>query len=283
MAVDMATWFITGTSSGFGRHLAELLLERGGRVAATSRKIGALDDLGRRYGDRLWTAALDVTDTAAVKRVVGRAFEDLGRIDVVVSNAGYNLVGGAEEVSDEQFMHLLATNLIGSIQVARAALPRLRAQGGGRILQLSSMSGQAAFPGGSYYAAGKWGIEGFFEALAAEVRPFNIQVTLVEPGSAKTNIFHSGTVMGDKLAAYDNTPADLARRYVASGQVAQPGDPVKMANAMITCAEAPDAPLRLVLGKDAYACIRAALTGRMAALEEQKALACSTDFDSDVS
>jgi NADP-dependent 3-hydroxy acid dehydrogenase YdfG len=142
----MTIWFITGTSSGFGRHLAELLLERGGRVAATSRKIEALDDLGRRYGDRLWKAALDVTNTAEVKRVVERAFADLGRIDVVFSNAGYNLVGGAEEVSDEQFMHLLATNLIGSIQVTRATLPRLRAQGGGRMLQLSSMGGHAAFP-----------------------------------------------------------------------------------------------------------------------------------------
>jgi NAD(P)-dependent dehydrogenase (short-subunit alcohol dehydrogenase family) len=151
-----------------------------------------------------------------------------------------NEIGGgmSEEVSDEQFIHLLATNLIGSIQVTRAALPRLRAQGGGRILQLSSMSGQAAFPGGSYYAASKWGIEGFFDSLASEVLPFNIQVTLVEPGSARTNILHTGTVMGDQLAVYDDTPADLARRYVASGRVAQLGDPVKMARAMIACAEA---------------------------------------------
>jgi hypothetical protein len=108
-------------------------------------------------------------------------------------------------------------------------------------------------------------------------------VTLVEAGSARTNILHSGTVMGDKLAAYEDTPAHVARRHVASGQVAQPGDPVKMTRAMIACAQAPNAPLRLVLGKDAFACIRAALTGRMATLDKQEVLACSTDFDSDVS
>jgi len=123
----MATWFITGTSSGFGRHLTELLLERGDRVAATCREIEALDDLECRYGHRLWKAALDVTDTHNVKSVVHRAFAELGSIDVVVNNAGFVLLGAAEEISDEQVTQQLATNLIGSIQVTRAALPHLRA------------------------------------------------------------------------------------------------------------------------------------------------------------
>jgi NADP-dependent 3-hydroxy acid dehydrogenase YdfG len=142
-----ANWFITGTSSGFGRHLTELLLERGDRVAATCRKIEALADLQSRYGDRLWKAALDVTDAPKVKSVVIRAFAELGSIDVVVNNAGYVLLGAAEEVSDEQIAQQLATNLVGSIHVTRAVLPHLRAQGGGRILQLSSIGGQIGLPG----------------------------------------------------------------------------------------------------------------------------------------
>jgi NADP-dependent 3-hydroxy acid dehydrogenase YdfG len=275
----MTTWFITGTSSGFGRHLTELLLERGDRVAATCRKIEALDDLGGRYGDLLWKAALDVTDTPEVKRVMGRAFAALKSIDVVVNNAGYVLLGAAEEVSDEQIAQQLATNLVGSIQVTRAALPYLRAQGGGRILQLSSIGGQLAYPGCSIYHASKWGIEGFVEALIPELAPFNIQITLIEPGSAKTELAHRNRVVGNALAIYDDTPAGKLRRHVASGQVTHPGDPVKMAREMIACADLPVAPKRLTLGRDSYDQIHAALKERLATLEGQKALAYSTDFD----
>jgi NAD(P)-dependent dehydrogenase (short-subunit alcohol dehydrogenase family) len=275
----MATWFITGTSSGFGRHLTELLLERGDRVAATCREIEALDDLEGRYGHRLWMASLDVTDTPNVKSVVRRAFAELGSIDVVVNNAGFVLLGAAEEISDEQVTQQLATNLTGSIQVTRAALPHLRAQGGGRILQISSIGGQVAFPGCSIYHASKWGIEGFVESLISEVAPFNIQITLVEPGSAKTELAHRNRVIGDTLALYDDTPAGQLRSYVASGKVVHPGDPVKMARAMIKCAELAVAPKRLTLGRDAYELIHTSLTERLAVLEGQKAIAYSTDFD----
>ena len=158
------SWFITGVSSGFGRHLTEQLLARGERVAGTARKLATLDDLKAQYGDRFWLASLDVTDTPAIRRVVDEAFGVFGRIDVIVNNAGYALLGAAEEVSDEQIAHQLATNLLGSIQVVRAALPHLRAQGGGRILQVSSVGGQIAVPGLSLYHATKWGIEGFLEA-----------------------------------------------------------------------------------------------------------------------
>ena len=145
------TWFITGSSSGFGRALTETLLERGNRVAATLRKVNALDDLKEQYGEQIWVAPLDVTDTTAVRAVVERAFDHMGRIDVVVNNAGYGLFGAAEEVSDDQIQRQIDTNLIGSIQVIRAALPLLRAQGGGRILQLSSAGGQTTFPNFSLY------------------------------------------------------------------------------------------------------------------------------------
>jgi len=160
------TWFITGTSSGFGRLMTESLLARGDRVAATLRKVEALDDLKAQHGERLWVARLDVTDAIAVRRVVDQAFRDLGRIDVMVNNAAYGLVGAAEELTDDQVRLQIDTNLIGSIQVIRAALPHLRAQGGGRILQVSSEGGQIAYPAFSLYHATKWGIEGFVEVTA---------------------------------------------------------------------------------------------------------------------
>ncbi|RYY09650.1 MAG: SDR family NAD(P)-dependent oxidoreductase [Cytophagaceae bacterium] len=153
----MQTWFITGTSSGFGRKLTEKLLERGDRVAATVRQPSALDDLKSRYAGQLWVAILDLTEPAAIRRVVDAAFADLGRIDVVVSNAAYGLFGAAEEVTDAQLRHQIDTNLLGSIHLIRAALPHLRAQGGGRLLQLSSAGGQTTYPNFSLYHATKWG------------------------------------------------------------------------------------------------------------------------------
>jgi NAD(P)-dependent dehydrogenase (short-subunit alcohol dehydrogenase family) len=187
METKTRTWFITGTSTGFGRIMTERLLERGDRVAATLRQPQVLDGLKARYGEQLWVETLDVTNTAAIRRVVEKAFIDLGRIDVIVSNAGYGLFGAAEEFSDEEIVHENNTNVMGSIQLIRAVLPHLRAQGGGRILQLSSMGGQVSMPGFSLYHTTKWAMEGFCGGLALEVAPFNIQITLVEPGAARTD------------------------------------------------------------------------------------------------
>ncbi|ABD05237.1 short-chain dehydrogenase/reductase [Rhodopseudomonas palustris HaA2] len=272
------TWFITGTSSGFGRAMTEQLLARGDRVAATLRRPDALDDLDQHYGDRLWIAQLDVTDSAAVSTVVERAFAELGRIDVVVNNAGYGLQGAAEELSDAQIRHQIDTNVIGSIQIVRATLPHLRAQGGGRILQLSSMGGQVTFPGLSLYHASKWAIEGFIEAVAQEVSPFKIGFTIVEPGAARTG-FGSGLVNAEPLASYDDTPVGEIRRAFAAGLFPVPGDAQKMAQAMIDSVDCTPAPLRLTLGSDAYAMVRANLVERLAALDAQKAVALSTDRD----
>jgi NAD(P)-dependent dehydrogenase (short-subunit alcohol dehydrogenase family) len=206
------TWFITGISGGFGRLLTEQLLERGDRVAGTARKLEVVDDLKTQYGDQLWLASLDLTDTSAIHRVVNEAFSAFGRIDVIVNNAGYGLLGAVEELSDEQITHQINTNLIGPIQVVRAALPHLRAQGGGRILQLSSMGGQIAFPGMSLYHTSKWAIEGFFESTAQDIAPFNIQTTMVEPGGARTGFFASSSaVYGLALPEYANTPAGATR------------------------------------------------------------------------
>ncbi|MEO7717157.1 MAG: SDR family oxidoreductase [Capsulimonas sp.] len=272
------TWFITGTSSGIGRHLTELLLAKGERVAATARKTESLDDLKAQYGEQLWVRSLDVTDTAAIRHVVEEAFRDLGRIDAIVSNAGYALVGAGEELQDDQIVQQINTNLIGSIQLIRAALPHLREQGGGRILQVSSEGGQITYPNFSLYHTTKWGIEGFVETVAKEVAPFQIAFTIIEPGPTRTN-FGGGIVSPPPMEVYDNTPAGEVRRAVASGEFKAPGDAVKVAQAMIDSVDVTPAPQRLLFGGDAYERVHQALTDRLAALEAQKDLAYSTDTD----
>jgi NAD(P)-dependent dehydrogenase (short-subunit alcohol dehydrogenase family) len=265
------TWFITGTSSGFGLEMTERLLERGDRVAATLRKPAVLQTLKARYGEQLWLAQLDVTDAESVRTVVDRAFAELGRIDVVVSNAGYGLGGAAEELADAQIERLLDTNVLGSIQLIRAALPHLRQQGGGRILQLSSMGGQITFPGLSLYHTSKFAMEGFVETVAQEVAAFNIEFTLVEPGTAQTG-FTQGMEMAEPLAAYDRSPMrQLMENWPTVGEAK------KMVREMIASVDRSPAPRRLTLGSDAYTLVHAALTERLAALEAQKEIAFSTD------
>ena len=272
------TWLITATSSGFGRIMTERLLARGDRVAATLRKPGALADLQQRYGDRLWTASMDLTDSATIKATVDRAFSELGHIDAVVSNAGYGLFGAAEEASEAQIRHLLDTNLLGSILLIQACLPHLRAQGGGHILQVSSEGGQITYPNFSLYHASKWGIEGFVEAVAKEVAPFSIGFTLVEPGPAGTD-FAKGLVHATPLAVYDATPAGYIRNMVAEGKFEITGDPDKMVTAMIDCADSGNPPLRLALGSTAYGSIHAALAERLAALEASRDVTLAADID----
>jgi len=271
------TWFITGSSSGIGRELTEQLLARGDRVAATLRKPAALDDLKAQYGERLWVTALDVTDDAAIRHVVDRAFAELGRIDIVVSNAGYALFGAAEEVDDAQIRKQIDTNLIGSIQLIRAVLPHLRKQSGGRILQVSSEGGQIAYPNFSLYHTTKWAIEGFVESVAQEVAPFGISITLVEPGPARTG-FADGLVSPPPMPEYEHTPAGDVRRAVRSGAFAIVGDPVKMVQAMIDSAAVSPAPKRLLLGREAHGRVRAALLERLAALDAQQDIAYSTEI-----
>ena len=274
------TWFITGVNSGFGLVTTELLLKRGDRVAGTARKLQQLDDLKAQYGDQLWLASLDVTDTPAIRNVVNAAFQHFGRIDVILNNAGYGLIGAAEELTDEQIIHQLNTNLMGSIQVVRAALPHLRTQGGGRILQMSSVGGQTAVPGMSLYHASKWAIEGFFEATTQEIAPFNIQTTIVEPGGGRTAIFDAGRLVpAPALSAYAGTPARQTREFLESGTYVPPGDPIKMMQAVIDSVELAEAPKRLALGSDAYSRIHEVLTKRLADLEAQKEIALSTDAD----
>ena len=272
-------WFITGTSSGFGRIMTEKLLARGDRVTATLRKEGPLDGLKARYPNTLDVALLDVTDMGAVRRTVDEAFTRMGRIDVVVNNAGYGLFGAAEEVSDEQIRHQIDTNIMGSIEVIRASLPHLRAQGGGRVIQVSSAGGQLAHPGFSLYHTTKWGIEGFVEAVALEVAPFGIEFTIVEPGATKTK-FGEGLVMPEPMAAYDDTPVGAMRRGTGVSPFGVQGDAEKSVDAMIASVNTSPAPRRLVLGSSAHTRIREALERRLAELDAQKDIAFSADADS---
>jgi NAD(P)-dependent dehydrogenase (short-subunit alcohol dehydrogenase family) len=273
-------WLITGTSSGFGRTLTELALERGDNVVATVRKPSALDHLQGRYGNRLRVLILDVTNPKEIASVVDEAFDAFGKIDFAVSNAGYIMVGAAEEAELPRIERLLDTNLLGSIVFAKAVIPHMRKQGGGRILQISSEQSQMAYPGMSVYATTKWGIEGFFEGVIPEIAKFGIEVTLVEPGTARTNITNSSDDT-TPMEIYEDTPVGNFRRAIAlHGEKILIGDPVKMAKAMIASCELKPAPRRLVLGSDAYQHIEASLIDRLALLHSQKELAFSTDLSS---
>ncbi|MGH3188591.1 MAG: SDR family oxidoreductase [Streptosporangiaceae bacterium] len=272
------TWLITGVSSGLGRELATQLLEAGDTVVGTVRRPDSVAGLAQKYPGTFRTELLDVTDASAVRDVVDRSFGTPGRIDVVVSNAGYGLFGAAEELSDEQVSHIIATNLTGSIQLIRAALPHLRAQGGGRIIQMSTYGGQVAFPGNSMYHATKWGIEGFAEAVAQEAAPFGIGVTIVEPGGARTEFRYGSAQVADPMPAYDGNPAHSFQKMLDPANGLAPGDPARMAAAIIASADQEPAPLRLMLGSQALQSTISALKDRIAGFEAQAGLAASTDF-----
>lgn len=276
----MKTWFITGTSSGFGRIMTEQLLERGDRVVATLRHPEALDDIRERFGrDQLLIEQLDVTDSAQVQHVVDDAFSRLGRIDVIVNNAGFGLYAAIEEASLEQIKDVLDVNLMGPIDVIRAAVPHLRKQGGGRILQISSAGGQAAYPGFGYYHAAKWGIEAVCESLAAELAPFGVGVTIVEPGMTPTG-FNTGKTLALHLSEYDgDTPFGRVRQSMREGSRKGPNDPEKIVAAIIASGDGQDAPLRLPLGVDTYDGLHAVYTSRLAALEAAHDVATAVGDD----
>ena len=284
----MKTWFITGASGGLASHITQRLLERGDRVAATVRKPGVLDDLQEKYGSQLWQARLDLTNPQQITEVVGSAFSELGMIDVFVNNAAYGLYGAMEEASDKQIEHLFMTNVLGSLRAARAVLPFFRNQGGGHIVQISSMAGHYSTPGMGLYSSSKWAVEGAFEALAKEVAPFGIQTTIVEPGGIRTNFTTSNAVFGERMDVYRDMEAgqlvSLMKGEVPGLDMSMfnkivGGDPDKMAQQIIHRVDQGDGPLRMALGSDAYEKIREALLEKLAALEAQKELAYSTDAD----
>jgi NAD(P)-dependent dehydrogenase (short-subunit alcohol dehydrogenase family) len=271
-------WFITGVSRGFGRHLTEQLLKRGDCVVGTVRERGKVTDLVKQYPDTFREEILDVQDTAKIREIIERSFAELGRIDVVISNAGYGLFGAAEELSDKQVEDIINTNLVGSIQLIRAALPHLRAQGGGRIIQMSTYGGQVAFAGNSMYHATKWGIEGFCESVAQEVAPFGIGMTIVEPGGARTEFRYASAQVADLMPVYDDTPAHSFLKMLDPKNGFAPGDPARMAARIIESVDVEPAPLRMMLGSQALNNTLTTLRKRIADFETQTELAASTDF-----
>jgi NAD(P)-dependent dehydrogenase (short-subunit alcohol dehydrogenase family) len=270
------TWLITGASSGLGRLMTERLLARGDRVVATVRRPEVLDDLNRRYGDRLTVSVLELTDVAGIDAVVNDAFARMGRVDAIVSNAGYGLFGAAEEATDAEVAHQIAVNLTASIKLIRASLPHLRRQGGGRIVQVSSEGGQIAYPNFSLYHATKWGIEGFIESVAQEVAPFGIDFLIVEPGPTDTN-FGASLVHTTPMQEYEDTPAGELRRAIAQGSFTIKGDAQRSVDVMIAVADETKPALRLALGSTAYESISAALAKRLDAVRAQRQRALSAD------
>lgn len=242
----MKTWFITGTSRGFGREWAVAALQRGDRVAATARDVSTLDDLVERFGDAVLPIQLDVTDRDADLAAVAQAHQHLGRLDVVVNNAGYGQFGFIEELSEAELRDQLETNLFGAFWVTQAALPYLREQGGGHIVQVSSIGGIVAAPGIGAYHASKWALEGFSESLAREVAGFGIHVTLVEPGGFATDFAGPSARQAAPLPAYEEAHAQAAAWRAT--RVADRGNPRDTAEALLRVVDAENPPLRVFFG-----------------------------------
>jgi NAD(P)-dependent dehydrogenase (short-subunit alcohol dehydrogenase family) len=240
------TWFITGTSRGFGREWTEAALERGDRVAATARNTDSLNDLVQRYGDAILPIALDVNDRAADFAAVQQAHDHFGRLDVVVNNAGYGHFGFIEEIAEDEARAQIETNLFGALWVTQAALPFMREQGSGHIIQVSSIGGISAFPLVGIYHASKWALEGFSQALAQEVAGFGIHVTLVEPGGFSTDWAGDSASHSAPNPAYDALREQTAK--ARSERNAAPGDPKASAAAILEIVDAAEPPLRVFFG-----------------------------------
>lgn len=280
MTQDQASrvWFITGCSTGFGRVLAEEVLKAGGRVVATARKPEQIADFEQRYPATALALRLDVTREDEVESAVAAAIARFGRIDVLVNNAGYGVGGAIEEVSEAEFMPMFETNVFGLIRVTRAVLPHLRAQRSGHILNLSSIGGLTANPGFGYYHTTKFAVEGFSEALALELAPLGVRVTLIEPGPFRTDFLgRSGVLAAKQIADYDKT-AGNARRYFAEQDGKQPGDPVRAALAMIAVVESENPPLHLLLGAVALKRLRSKLELMLQETDAWEATTVGADF-----
>jgi len=270
----MKVWFITGTSKGFGHVWARAALARGDKVAATARNTDSLADLVDGYGENVLPLALDVTDKAAVDAAVKQAQEHFGRLDVVVNNAGYGLFGTVEEVSEEQARAQIETNLFGALWVTKAVLPILREQGSGHIIQVSSIGGVNAFPILGMYHASKWGLEGFTQSLATEMKPFGVNVTLVEPTGYGTDWRGASSVRADELPVYDAVREERARLL---GNVSTERDPEATGPAILEVVDAEEPPLRVFFGDGPLDMIRDEYARRIATWEQWNELSVSAE------
>jgi NAD(P)-dependent dehydrogenase (short-subunit alcohol dehydrogenase family) len=270
-------WLITGASSGFGRAIAEAALARGDSVAATARRTDALADLDA--DDRLLVIPLDVTDAAQREAAVAQAVERFGRVDVLVNNAGRTQVGAVEETTDDELRYLFDLHFFAPAALTRAVLPHMRSQGGGAIVQMSSVGGQVTAPGFGAYCATKFALEGLTETLRDEVAPFGIHTLIVEPGAFRTGLFRpDAAYMSEPMNEYADTVGPT-RAYVRDGHNQQAGDPAKAADAIIAALDADEPPLRLVLGADAIGNIEGHLAAVTAELDAWRAVGEATAID----
>jgi NAD(P)-dependent dehydrogenase (short-subunit alcohol dehydrogenase family) len=270
-------WLITGSSRGLGRALADAVLAAGNQLVATARNPSQLADLAERYGDQVRTLALDVTDPLSARDAIEAAVEAFGRLDVLVNNAGYGNIGSIEDTRLEDIREQIETNLFGVIHVTKAAIPVLRKQGSGHIIQVSSIGGRVGAMGRAPYSAAKWGVEGFSEALAKETAPLGIKVTIIEPGGFRTDFAGSSTTINEVRPEYDST-VGAAARFQRDYNGTQPGDPARAAAAIIRLAALDEPPLRLLLGSDAVRIAEQSDLARLEADKKWRDLSVSTDF-----
>jgi NAD(P)-dependent dehydrogenase (short-subunit alcohol dehydrogenase family) len=273
-----SVFFVTGSSRGLGRQVVEQALAAGHRVVATARNPHTLDDLAARYGDRVHIEQLDVTDPVAAQAAVANGAAAFGRLDVVVNNAGQGDRVSLEDTTIEAFRRQIETNFLGTVYVTKAAVPILREQGAGRLIQISSLGGRMGSPGMTAYQSAKWAVGGFSEALAAEVTPFGIKVTIVEPGGMRTDWAGLSMTTPPISDPYQATVGASARAMTGFEHVAN-SDPRKVAELVLTLADLDDPPLRILAGSDAYEYGRAAWRRRIETDAKWEHLSRSTDHD----
>jgi NAD(P)-dependent dehydrogenase (short-subunit alcohol dehydrogenase family) len=271
-------WLITGSSTGFGRALAEAVLDHGDRLIATARKPEQLQELIDRYPETAKAIALDVTNLEQIQTALQQAQQAFGKIDVLVNNAGFGLIGALEEVSEEQIRRNFETNLFGAINMMRAILPIMRQQGSGHILNMSAIAGFSNELGFSIYGGAKFALEGVSEALQGEVAPLGIKVTIIEPGPFRTDFIGRSLDRAEiSMPEYEPTVGKFLN-FLNTIEGKQPGDPVKAANAIIQMVESDNPPLRFVLGKYAYSKFRKKVAALTQELDAWEAIASNTDF-----
>lgn len=274
-------WLITGVSSGFGRILAQAALARGDSVVGTLRRTSQISEFEALAPGRAHGVQLDVTDTERIRPAVAESIAALGHIDILVNNAGYGLFGAVEEVSAQELQQVMDTNFTGPLRLIQAVLPHMRNRRKGNIINFSSLAGMIGMPGVGLYCSAKFAIEGMSESLAAELAPFGIQVTLIEPGGFRTNFAGSSlAIVANPIVAYDPTPAGQTRKHISSYAGHEPGDPIKGMQAILDMLDAPTAPLRLVLGADAVAAIRRKWVTVAADINTWESVSVATAFTS---
>ncbi|WPU94887.1 oxidoreductase [Mucilaginibacter sabulilitoris] len=269
-------WFITGSSRGLGRSLTEAVLAKGDKVAATARNPEQLKDLADKYPNQLYPVKLDVTIKEQIVSAIESTIAHFGRIDVLVNNAGFGIIGAAEAFTDEQVRSQLETNLYAPIEITRAVLPYMRKQRSGRILQISSVGGRVGNPGLSMYQAAKFGLGGFTEVLAKEVRDLGIFVTAVEPGGFRTDWAGDSMTYAPVVEGYEST-VGARMDFFKSGKFVPMGDPEKAAKVMVDLADVPEPPIHLVLGSEAISLLKSADAARTAEMEKWMPVSLSTD------